>query len=667
MKKYILSSALLIGTAFFIGCGDNGSSVSDQNFQYDTSSIFGFSKNITYKSYSVKAIDDPIVNASVTATNCQTYEEVESEPGTYILEKCIGKPTLIEIKGGKIKDKNVSQDFPLLVNVANTNEDDNFVITPLTTILANANEENITALANKLGVSTDALFSSDNDKVKALFPKINAVLIKSASQGAITNQVKFLNVVRDSVIDNVNNDDFNISKVLDEVKTKSQQNPNLFGLIIIGSNDVNNSDPLETIAKEQNSKTVNFYGLVFDKTVSDANVSVKDLDTNMTYNVTAKSDNNGAWNFKVDENDTTGSLYYTIMNENHLLQFIATKGKIKLTSTISSVDLRNLINESKIVSPSKDNSLIISNVTTAQDAILDKKGALNSNDYEGNLSTLRVYYQDKVIKAAAIVKAVVDNNASTNIDANNTYDLVKKSISDSNNVDINTSTVDANVSEIEQNITNNTILSSQLNDIQVVNGQENKFQTVSKNAGYTFYRLLAYYKENEPKTDANFVREYTKIIVYPGYYYTQTCYLDNNSTADWNCSSSNEINNSSNFTLGQYEVDKQNSIINYSLDFNNSFYVKELNKSYNYYGVIKSDKNLSTGITNTTPMILVDSYDVVDAFRRMPSDEPTDFQQLKNIVSEYNTKKEVNFALNRWIKNNLIDSVGNYFSDSNNQ
>ena len=665
MKRYlyILSA---ISAAFIIGCGES-SSVSDQQFSYDTSSIFGFSKEITYKDYLVEAVDDPILKATVTATNCEDFEEIGD--GKYLLKKCIGKPTLIEVKNGIIvyKDKNVTQDFPLLLNVAQTNKDDDFIVTPLTTILVNADENNITTLADKLGVSEDELFSAKNN-IKSLLPKINSVLILSASQGAITNKIKFLDVVREEIINNIQNGDINISKTVDAVSKKSLDNPNLFGLVII-STTVNEIDPLEELAKLQNANSVKFYGLVFDSKISDANVTIKNLDTNETYQINASSDENGFWSFEVNES-TNPNLYNVINDENntYLLQFTAIKNEnkktIKLTSTITTKKLRTLLTNNKIISPSKDNSLIISNVTTAQDAILDKKGALNSSSYDGNVSELRVYYQDKLLTAAAMIKAVVDNNATVNTKVNNTYDLVKESISDIQNLDVNTSVVEANISEIENNITNDTILSSQLNNIEVTNEKKDEFQTIAENAGYVFYRLLAYYKEGKPHIEENFVREYTKIIVYPGYYETKTCDLEGNSTNDWNCSNSYIIENSSNFTLGQYEVDLNNSVINYSLDFNSSFYVEDLNKNYNYYGVIKSETNLTTGITFTEPMILVDSYDVVDAFRRMPVDDKDNFNELQNLVKDSDTKKDANFVINRWIKNNFINTVGDYFDNN---
>lgn len=677
MKKYLYLLST-VSVALIIGCGD-GSSVSDHEFNYDTSSIFGFSKEISYKNYVIKAVDDPVVHATVKATNCEGYKEIGN--GEYLLTKCIAKPSYIEIKDGIIKvgDKNISQDFPLLLNVSQSNKDDDFIVTPLTTILVNADEGNISLLADSLGINKNELYGSNNDKVKKLFPKINSILITANSQGVVTNKIKFLDVVKNEVINEIeNNGDINTIEILKNISKKSITNPNVFGLVILNDVNIDNNDPLETLAKIQNAKKIRLYGLVFDSKIENANIRVIDLDTHVDFgDIQAQSDENGAWSLTIDQN---GSLYNTIMNKNHLLQFIATKKylnkNIKLTSTITTSRLRKLIKNSKVVSPSKDNKLIISNITTAQDAILDKKGALNSISYDGNLSELRVYYQDKIIQAAAIVKSVVDENVSVKTNVDNTYDLIKNSISNIDNVDIKIDTtkvinLDKNkLSSIENSIINHTILSYQLNDISNDNmansddGKKSNFQRAAQKANYTFYRVLMYFKENQPKIDDNFVREYDKIIVYPSYYEIKTCYLYGYSTNDWKCIKNKVIKDNSNFTLGSYEINENNKTIIYNLDFSKSFYVKELNKNYGLYGVIKSEINLDTGVTKTEPMILIDSYDVVDAVRRLPNESRKEFNAIKEALKKYDSKTEINYELNRWIKQ-FINYVDNYFNENN--
>ena len=667
MKKYIYALSIVAAT-LIVGCGE-GSSVSDTQFSYDSSSIFGFSKAVSYDDYVVKVYDDEIVEANISAPNCQYYEEKGN--GVYLLKDCLGKPLYIQAKNGEIKNKNVKQEFPLLLNTSKTNTDE-FVVTPLTTILATASEDDINKLVTKLGVSKEDLFKADNPKIKNLLPKINTILMLSASQGAITNNIKFLEVVRDEIISNINNGDLNTSNVLTEIEDKSTEDPQLFGLVIIENSTTINDNPLETIKNLQQSNTIKFYGLVFDKKIEGANITIKNLDTNTTYHISATSKKNGDWTLDINNTDPndTDSLYYIIKDENtnYLLQFIATKTEvnktIKLTSTITTKKLRELINKSKIISPSKENRLIISNITTAQDAILDKKNALNSHSYEGNLSELRVYYQDKILETAAIIKAVVDYNVSM-VEANNTYELAKNIITidseNDTNITITYNQLDVNVTEIESNITSikkDTILSSQLNMIDT--NKQDRFQEVAKNAGYVFYRLLAYYDNGE------FIREYTKIITYPSHYETMTCYLKGNSTKDWNCNDENKtiIEDKSNFSLGYYRVVNGNITTTYSLDFNNSVYVgEEINKNYNYYGVIKTEENISSGKVTTEPMILVDSFDVVDAFRRLPTEDNEAFEELQSRIKKYKTKEEVNYELNRWVKS-FMNDVEKYFDEN---
>jgi archaellum biogenesis ATPase FlaH len=313
MKKYLYLLST-ISASLIIGCGDN-SSVSDQDYSYDTSSIFGYSQNVTYKNYIVKAVDDPIIHATVTATNCETSEEIGD--GEYLLKKCVAKPLYIEIKDGEIKDKNVTQTSPLLLNVSKTGKDDDFIVTPLTTILANASDEDINNLADKLSVSKEDLFDATNKKVKNLLPKVNSIIIASNSGGAITNKMKFLGVVKNEVINKIDsNGSLNVKDVLKDVKKKSINKPQLFGLVIMDDSDINNDDPLKSLSSLQNSNKVKLYGLVFDKSF-EANISIKDLDdTNKTFdNIKATSDKNGTWSLTIDENKTKGSLYYTIMNE----------------------------------------------------------------------------------------------------------------------------------------------------------------------------------------------------------------------------------------------------------------------------------------------------------------------------------------------------------------
>ena len=126
MKRRFIS---IMAAFFIIGCGEN-SSITDANINYNPEDVFaGKSVNVSYEDYKVKVIDDEIVNAKVSAPECQSSEELGN--GEYLLKNCVTKPSYINVENGTIGDTNVTQTFPLILNVSQSNLDDNFVVTPL--------------------------------------------------------------------------------------------------------------------------------------------------------------------------------------------------------------------------------------------------------------------------------------------------------------------------------------------------------------------------------------------------------------------------------------------------------------------------------------------------------------------------------------------------------
>ncbi|MEO1959047.1 MAG: hypothetical protein ABGX23_05800 [Nautiliaceae bacterium] len=71
MKKTFI--ALSVSASFLlIGCGSGGSSVSDANINYDQQNIFAAqSIKVEYKDYTVNVVDDNIINAKVSAPECE--------------------------------------------------------------------------------------------------------------------------------------------------------------------------------------------------------------------------------------------------------------------------------------------------------------------------------------------------------------------------------------------------------------------------------------------------------------------------------------------------------------------------------------------------------------------------------------------------------------------
>ncbi|QCT94789.1 hypothetical protein FE773_06220 [Caminibacter mediatlanticus TB-2] len=666
MKKRYLYFSLI--TAFFIGCGEN-SSISDSNIEYSQPNVFQAQQvNVEYKDYTVKVVDDSIVNAKVTAPECNSSIEVGN--GEYVLKNCVSKPKYIMAVNGEINGTNIKQTFPLVLNTSYVNNDNNFVVTPLTTLVADANETELEETAKKLGLTKDDLFKDptlDNnllDKAR----KVNAIILSAMSNGVVANKLKFIDTLRD-VIKNEN--DFNVSKISEEVTVKSQQNPALFGLVFINLKSTDTENIINEIEQQQNPKTVQFLGLVFDEKISNANVIIKWADNNETFLDGIETGENG--NFIIELDDNQLKELNNSDNINRILLFEATKDHIKLTSTMSVKSLLSSLNFTNKITPSIQPNLIISNITTVESAILDKRGALKDViSYENNATEIKTYYNDKILKAAAIIKDIVDNNNTsllTQSNVNNTYSFITENIEDpidvnlSSNIDNADTTVP--ITELEQNITNNTILNNQLNYVpQISSNNVDQFESAAKLAGNIFYRILAYCPSDSTCDENSIIREYDKITTLPGYYEVQKCTIEGNDTTNWNCEEPIIIKNA-NFNEGKYSATDDNGIIyTYSLDNNDSIYIPQVCKSYRIYDVTRENL-IANEVNSSTQMVLVDSYDIVDMFRRMPKENKDTFQDLIDVVKNNGyTRDKINYALNRFVRDN-IKEIKNYFSDSN--
>ena len=667
MKKVF--TALSVSASFLlIGCGSGGSSVSDANINYDQQNIFAAQAGkVNYKDYTVKVVDDNIMNAKVSAPECEGYKEIGK--GVYLLTNCTNKPSFIVVEGGQIGNSGVEQAFPLVLNTSQTNLEDNFVVTPVTTLLSDASSEEIDDIASRLGLDRNKIFKDPSNTTDVL-QKINAIYLKGVVDGAIANKKKFIDSLRETIKEKVSTiNDFDINTIAKDVEVKSQRNPGLFGIVFMGT--LPESDPLTQIKELQHPNKVSFLGLVFDDKVKDANITVYREDTGEKIADNILSGENGEWNLTLSdkwENE--------IMKNDFVISFEAkaADGNITLKSSITSAKLRDIMNEYKVkrITPSKTPTLILSNITTAEHAILKKRDAFKDlKSYDNNMSDIKTYYGDKILRVAAVIKDVVDNNNSTilkNADVNNTYDLVLRNIKDSNNLNFNSSLEDANTSvnikDLEQNITSNALLKKQMDSVYM-NNLTTTFKDAAKNNGYVFYRILAYYLPGEDgnlnTSDDVFVREYDKIVTLPGRYEIKKCYLYGDSTGDWNCQS-DEISKNANFIEnGDYQGVLKDKIYSYQLSSVSEIFISKLCKTYKLYSVTRSEM-LGNSNLNSDYEVLVDSFDVVDMFRRMPDDDRSSFNDLKTKVEGKNRDK-VNYELNRYIRDKISD-VQNYFSNS---
>jgi hypothetical protein len=208
MKKGLICVGLSIIASIFIGCGDGDLDTKD--LKYEQKNIFDevTLKHIDYKSYEVVAVDDPIIHAKVEARECNSSEELGD--GKYRLIGCISKPSFISITDGIMistdengKEINVTQSFPLLLNTKQISSDiTNFVVTPLTTIVATTEDnDTIEEIATKLGLNKEDLFKDpreiDSDiNASEIALKVNNVLIQAAENGSVVNKVKFIDTVK---------------------------------------------------------------------------------------------------------------------------------------------------------------------------------------------------------------------------------------------------------------------------------------------------------------------------------------------------------------------------------------------------------------------------------------------------------------------------------------
>jgi hypothetical protein len=668
MKKVFI--ALSVSASFLlIGCGSGGSSVSDADINYEQQNIFAAqATKVDYKDYTVNVVDDEIVNAKVSAPECEGYKELGD--GTYLLTKCVSKPSFIVVEGGQIGDSGVEQAFPLVLNTSQTDLKDNFVVTPITTLLSDASSDEIDEIANRLGLDRDKIFKNPSNTT-AILQKVNAIYLKGITDGAIASKKNFVDALRETIKEKVSSpDDFDINDIAQDVEIKSQRNPGLFGIVFMGT--LPESDPLTQIKELQHPQKVSFLGLVFDDKVKDANITVYREDTGEIIADNIVSGENGEWNLTLSDDWEN-----EIMSNDFVISFEAkaADGNITLKSSVTSAKLRDVINKYKMkrITPSKTPTLILSNITTTEHAILKKRGAFKDvKSYDNNMSDIKTYYGDKILRAAAVIKDVVDNNNSKilkNADVNNTYDLVLENIKDSDNLDFNSSLEDANTSvdikDLEQNITSNALLKRQMDSVYA-NTLTTTFKDAAKNSGYVFYRILAYYLPGDDgdlnTSDDVFVREYDKIITLPGKYEIKKCYLYGDSTGDWDCQS-DEVSKNANFIdSGDYQGVLKGYIYDYKLNNISEVFVSKLCKTYKLYSVTRSEM-IGNSNLNSDYEVFVDSFDVVDMFRRMPTDDTTSFNDLKTMV-EGKGRDEVNYELNRYVRDRISD-VQNYFSDSN--
>jgi len=475
-KKVILSVAL---AGFLVGCGGGGGGSSE--------SSGGGSSNVPTGAYTVNAADDSIVGAIVSAPECASFSEGGS--GIYTLKECISMPSSINVingfvdtNGNGVQDNNeTSQIAPLKLLVSQSGLNDNFTVTPLTTLAAQ--DRNLSALANALGVNLGDLFQ-DKSVNRGLQRAVNAILI-SARKAGIT---KFDSFVQDFATQLKDSNGTGLA-ALNDVKTYMKNHENSykvkFGVVFGGfiddtsTLDLNSSTVLSAVHNTHavTSGKILLGGFIYDTVIPNAVVKLYDGSSVIA---STTSDANGRYFLEVDQ---------SVLNTSKVYKLEAVSGKIKLISYVTTQELKDNLTGRQVSSGNLED-LVVSNVTTAKAVLIEKTnpGAENNATAMNESKALveNLYNQD-ILTISGVIKDVVDNN-KTLTTATDTLHLAQnvvevnsttKEVTTTLPSDVNQSVVDVQVT----NIQNDPLLSTQVNSTVVVN--EGSLRAIMEN--HTLY------------------------------------------------------------------------------------------------------------------------------------------------------------------------------------
>jgi len=402
-KKILLVSGLLIS---FVGCGGGGSSSSSTPEE-------------TFTTYKVKVVDDGVVGATVEAKGCKNTKSLTS--GLYSFE-CSAPPKYIMAKGGfvdinknGIQDKNeVSMGLPLLLNLDSRFFDVNLsdiAVTPLSTLVANIeNKLELKSLALKLGIDEKSFIKDISSSHKDLFQKLNALLIIADSNG-MNNQLLLMRKLRENIkasssanLADILSDAINALKNDSDLK-KAYGELFISGFIDESSTAMGSHDILGELAAGVASDQVLITGFIYDAIIKNANIVILDGTTEVGK---VQSNEKGRWKISIKK---------SILAADKVLLFTGTAiddngDKILLKSAITTKYLREIAKKRISIADSID--LVISNVTTAQVAILDKNDkdfAKKPNELDEKKNKIEIFQREVLLKTSAAIKAVIDGTA----------------------------------------------------------------------------------------------------------------------------------------------------------------------------------------------------------------------------------------------------------------
>ncbi|HFU75899.1 MAG TPA: hypothetical protein ENK66_06590, partial [Arcobacter sp.] len=430
--------------------------------------------------YTIKVVDDAVIGANVESLGCTDVKELDN--GKYSF-KCPSAPKYISAKAGFVDvnkngthDSNeVSMGLPLLVNLNDDIFDVNLSdisVTPLTTLVANVTDKkDLVALANKLGISEKDFLKDISEDRSELFQKINALLIIAEASG-ITDQLLLMKKLRESIVNTTATDISNIfSEALENLKSdaelkKAYGEVFISGFINESQTFMNKTNVLIDLSREysdNDARKIYITGFIYDAIIANADIKILDGDTIVGE---VKSSNAGKWKIAISE---------SVLAEDKVLIFtgnaIDNNGdKIFLKSAISTEKLRDLAKKRISVADSID--LVISNVTTAQVAILqknDKDFASKPKELEEAKNKIEIFEQELLLKASSAIKAIIDGESRIEA-TENTFSFIFNNLvlKSENELELN---LDGKISDValkEQSdkIKNDAILSKQLLSIE---------------------------------------------------------------------------------------------------------------------------------------------------------------------------------------------------------
>jgi len=448
IKKLIY---LVFGTiallALFIGCGSDG--IDD---------VYRMPEDILITDYSVQAVDDPIINAVVTSDTCTGYEE--RTDGYYILTGCSAKPRSILIEGGFVdlngdgiqQDENeTNMGMPLMLNTAQVDKDStSFAVTPLTTLVANAeSDEEIEEIANAFDITKENLYKApgSENNISDILRSLNVLLIDAKEYG-IENQLEFLKDFRKSIKeakeDNSSSTGADLVAASRKNLAEKANDPiyiRKYGVVFSGFVTSQEYDDTETLLqgvanayKVPNDEVV-FSGFIYDDIITDANISIYYyMESNGSKQEvgTAQTDENASSDKKIGK--WTIEIESKVLDEDRVLVF---EGKAKvgekdiiLNSAISTIVLREMYQSRINTADLKD--VTITNITTAKLAILKQLKSDILTAAEGAKEIIekkQIIEQNPKVKAilkstSAAIKAVIDKNETMSIKDQNITDTV---------------------------------------------------------------------------------------------------------------------------------------------------------------------------------------------------------------------------------------------------